>query len=352
MLDIYSTKVFLYLPDGSLRTQITTALGLCRIEAEQSPSRISTFEALRKEAPLAKGLSFYPQEFFSFVQRTGVPYCIVMNFLSDLSLAKETDPDRMLLLKNIMLSFITLSLKGHYAQVRAHIMLVVGRAEAALADEYEKEPSLFLKGLVTGNEQIDARIEMLRKDKAAFARLFLIRFQKGEDLIKSPELMVKGFITQIQTRYTLEQKLKSYAAPAISTQNEAPARVVYRCGSAVYIDGEEDSSGEYAAIGEGQFHILGSLTTRNLRDVTDRVKNAVTGGICGKKFHQDDEIVVTLLADCMIDATAATGLAQLFVSGLARYKKKKIIVSSVNDGILRKSQGYGMIKEFIRIDMY
>jgi hypothetical protein len=27
-------------------------------------------------------------------------------------------------------------------------------------------------------------------------------------------------------------------------------------------------------------------------------------------------------------------------------------VNTFNDGILRKSQGYGMIKEFIRIDVY
>ena len=50
MLDIYSRKAFLYLPDGSLRAQIESALSLCRIDAEQSPSRITAFEALRTEA--------------------------------------------------------------------------------------------------------------------------------------------------------------------------------------------------------------------------------------------------------------------------------------------------------------
>ena len=352
MLDIYSNKAFLYLPDGSLRTQIESALSLVKIRVESS-TKISLFEALRVEAPLAKGLSFFQHDFFAYVQRTGVPSCIVIQLVSDLSLPKEIDPEKLLHLHTLMLSFVRLSMNPQFAAVRANIMIVVGRADASRSDAYERDHSLFFKGMATGNEQLDARIEMLRKDKAAFARLFLIRFQKVEDLIKSSELMIKGFYVQIQTRQTLENKLKAYASPVISTQNEAPARLIYRIDAqTVYVDGEAGSSEEYAQLASGQFHIVGSLTTRNLRDVMDRIKTQVLAGVAAKKFIPDDEIVVTMLAECTIDATAATGLAQLYVSGLARFKKKKIIVSTVNDGILRKSQGYGMIKEFIRIDVY
>jgi hypothetical protein len=352
MLDIYSNKAFLYLPDGSLRTQIESALSSVKVNVESS-TKIAAFEALRVEAPLSKGLSFFQPDFFAYVQRVGVPSCMVIQMVSDLSLPKEIDPEKLLHLNTLMLSFVRLSMNQQYAAVRANIMIVVGRADSARAEAYERDHSLFFKGMQTGNEQLDARIEMLKKDKAAFSRLFLIRFQKIEDLIKSSELMIKGFYIQIQTRQTLENKLKAYASPVISTQNEAPARVIYRIDAGtVYVDGEAGSADEYAALEAGQFHIVGALTTRNLRDVMDRIKTLVLTGAAGKKFVPDDEIVVTMLADCAIDATAATGLAQLFVSGLARFKKKKIIVSTVNDGILRKSQGYGMIKEFIRIDAY
>jgi hypothetical protein len=353
MLYTYSKKVLLYLPDGSLRTQISEVISSHFLSPEQSPTRISTFEALRKETPLAKGLSFFHQDFFALSQEFGVPYFIVINLSTDLSLPKETDPDRLLLLKTIILTFVKLSLNQQYAEARAHLLIVVDRADAARAEEFERDYTLLFKGLETGNDQFDARIDLLKKDKAAFSRLFLVRFQKSEELFKSTEMMIKGFISQIETRATLEKKLKSLSVPVISTKNDAPALVLFNDGSSLFIDGKPSvPAEEYAALETGRFHILGSLTTRNLKDVTERIKTSVQTGIGRKKFNVDDDIIITMQKDCQIDATAATGLAQLFVSGLARYKKKRIIVSTVNDGILRKSQGYGLIKEFVRVDSY
>ena len=354
MISVYSKKALLLIPDGSARSQLQSALASSGYSAEQPTVKVGTFESLRREAPLAKGLSFFQQSFISYVQRDGVPYCIVINLNTDLSLPKETDPDRLLLLREIMLSFITLNMMPQYSDLRAHLMIVVGRADQARADECERNPSFLLKGMTSQNEQINARIELLRNDNAAFSRLFLIRYQKAEDLVKNAELMVKGFIAQIATRYTLEKKLKAYNAPAISVKDIAPVSVVYKINEKdIFIDGvKAEIKEEHTSLKVAQFHVIGSLTTQNIKKAIEMIRVSVVEGIGEKKYALDDEIVITLLDDCRIDATAATGLAQLFITGLPRYKKKKLIVNTVNDGMLRKSQGYGMIREFIRVDSY
>jgi hypothetical protein len=349
MLPIYIKKTLLFI-DGDFRKICSDAFAANDFEVGEGI--LDTVDAVTSAADEGVLASFIRAQLVSLIERRGVPLCFVLAFPSRMGIAKDKDPDGTLVARSLFLAFISIGMDQKYTSARFHLLVIVNGEDRARI--IENTPSKLLSSLKISNEKINARIENLVNDKAAFAQSFLVKAVDSDTFAAHPVLMVKGFISQINARFKLETRITSSSPPKISTKNDAPAHLIFILENGVkYLNGNiVDSISEAEGLEPNRFHLLGSLTTKNLKDVMNLIKQGVTGGFRDVKFAADDEIVICLGTNCMIDATAATGFAQLLVSELARYKKKKVLASSVNDGILRRSHGYSMIREFIRVEHY
>jgi hypothetical protein len=349
MESIYIKKALLFL-GGDLRKLCSDAF--TENDCEVGEGILDSIEAVTRAADEGVLASFIRAQLVSLIERRGMPLCFVLVFPSRMGISKEKDPDGTLIARALFLAFITIGMDQKFSSSRFHLLVIIkGEAHAKII---ENHPEKLLQALKLSNEKMKARIDNLVSDKSTFAKSFLVKVVDSDLFTAQSKLMVKGFLSQINARFNLETKVSSIAPPKISTKNDAPVNLVFIDGSGViYLDGAvvEDFP-DARGLEQNQFHVLGSLTTKNLKDLLNRIKQGVSAGFNDVTFGIDDEIVITIGTRCTIDATAATGLAQLLVSELARYKKKKVIVSSVNDGIMRRSHGYSMIREFIRVDVY
>jgi hypothetical protein len=348
MQTFYSKKALIYL-EGNLRSLCGTAL-----EREGYDSEVvvaDSPEAVVKAAEEGILLSFIRSQLLSMIERNGIPGCIVIAFPSRYGIAKEKDPDGSLLMKAILLACIMIGLEHHLADARFHL-LILSKGDDRVRQLNDK-PEKLLALLNVEKEDLKFRIDNFINDKALLARNFLFKTIDSDRMYTDPYTAVKGFLQQIDARFRLEKKVTVLSNPLISTKNDAPANVLYLAGDKLWMNGSFfDSVEEAEGLDVSKFHITGSLTTKNIKSVLEIIKNAIKDGISNDRFSPDKEIVITLGEKCVIDATAATAFAQLMVTDLARFKKKKILVSSMNDGIMRKSTGYTMIREYVRVDQY
>jgi hypothetical protein len=348
MQAFYSKKALVYL-EGNLKSLCRTALEREGYDSEEVMA--DSRDAVLKASQEGILLSFIRSQILSMIEREGIPGCIVIAFPSRFGIPKEKDPDGSLLMKAILLSCVIIGLQHNMSEGRFHfLVLTKGDDRVRLLNE---SPEKLLALLKIDNENIKLRIDNLINDKALLARNFLFKTIDSDRMYTDPYTAVKGFLQQIDARFRLEKKVSVLSNPLISTKNDAPASVVYISAEGIWMDGNfYDSLEEAQGLEATQFHIIGSLTTKNIKSVIEIIKNAIKEGIGSDLFSQDREIVITLGERCTIDATAATAFAQLMVTDLARFKKKKILVSTVNDGMMRKSTGFTMIREFVRVDRY
>lgn len=348
MQTFYSKKTLIYL-EGNLRSLCGTALE--RAGYDSGETMADSQQAIVKAADEGILLSFIRSQILSMIERNGIPGCIVIAFPSRYGISKEKDPDGALLMKAILLSCLIIGLEHEMSDARFHFLIVTKGDDRVRT--LNDNPEKLLALLKVEKENLKFRIDNYMKDKALLARNFLFKTVDSDRMYADPTSTVKGFLQQIDARFRLEKKITVLSNPLISTKNDAPASVYFLTADKVWFDGSFfDSVEETKDLDPSKFHITGSLTTKNIKSVMEIIKSAIKDGIGNERFTLDKEIVITLGEKCIIDATAATAFAQLMVTDLARFKKKKIIVSSANDGIMRKSTGYTMIREFVRVERY
>jgi hypothetical protein len=345
---IYSKKALLYL-EGNLRTLCETAFVSEGFDAEEGMA--DSVDAICKAGEEGVLPSYIRSQLMSLIDHKGIPGCFVLAYPSRLGISKEKDPNGALLIKALLMSCLLIGFDKKYTDIRFHFLLAT-KGEDRIRSLNE-EPEQLLSLINVEKSDFKNKLDALRKDKVLFARQFLVKAIDADRIYADPHLIVKGFLMQIDARFKLDKKITNKVSPAISTKNEMPAHVVFVSEQSVWVDGMSvDSYGLAEGLEKGRFHIVGSLNTHNLREVMELVKKGIREGIGDISFPADDEIIITVGDSCTIDATAATGFAQLMVTDLSRYKKKKIIVSSVNDGIMRRSHGYMMIREYVRVERY
>jgi hypothetical protein len=264
----------------------------------------------------------------------------------------QKDPDGYALARSLLLSLLVIGMEQKYSEGRANLFVVSNDVERIRSTD--KAPESILSIIDPQNEQVKLRLENFMKDRIAFSRQFLVKIVSSESFVREPDLMISGFLSQITARTNLEKKISPLSSPAVSMKNEASAKVVFVLDSEkCWIDGEiTETPADMTDLKKNVIHVIGAVHTKNLKEVTNRIRTLVTGGAGEQKFPAAEELVITMGSRCTIDATAAMGFAQLLVSELSKYKKKKVIVSRINDGVLRKSQGFMMIREYVRVDAY
>ena len=349
MADIYSKQALIF-ADGKIRSLAGDVFR--RNGFMVGTGIVDTPDALRRSLMDGVLVSYLRAQIISLIERKGFPYCLILEMPYRHPLQTQKDPDGYALAKSLILSLVVIGMEQRYSEGRMNILVITGDNDRFVS--IDKNPETLLSIVDPQNEQIKMRIDNLMRDRLVFSRQFLIKAVKEADFIRDPALMTGGFLAQITARSNLEKKIAPLSAPTVSMKNEADAKVVvFPGGGKCWINGEiTDIPDELAGLREDAIHVIGALHTKNLKDVTNRIRALVTEGAGARKFSVNDEIVITMSSRCTIDATAATGFAQLLVTELSRYKKKKMIVSRVNDGVLRKSQGFMMIREYVRVDAY
>lgn len=349
MADIYSKQALLF-ADGKIRSLAGDAFRKSGFTV--GAGIVDTPDALRRSLLDGVLVSYLRAQIISLIERKGFPYCYVLEMPYRHPLQMQKDPDGLALAKSLILSLVVIGMEQRYSEGRMNILVITGDNDRF--SSIDKTPESLLSAVDPQNDQIKLRIDNLMSDRIVFSRQFLVKAVKESDFIRDPVLMTGGFLSQISARSNLEKKIAPLSAPAVSTKNAADAKVIILIGrNKCWINGDiTDTPDELSGLREDAIHVIGAVHTKNLKDVTNRIRDLVTKGAGERKFTVSDEIVITMSRLCTIDATAATGFAQLLVTELSRYKKKKVIVSRVNDGVLRKSQGFMMIREYVRVDAY
>jgi hypothetical protein len=313
---------------------------------------VDTPDALRRSLMDGVLVSYLRAQIISLIERKGYPYCFTVELPFKHPLQVQKDPDGCTLARSLLLSLLVIGMEQKYSEGRANLLVVSNEAERIRA--IDSAPESILSIVDPQNEQIRLRLDNFMKDRILFSRKFLVKAVSSEIFVRDPSLMISGFLSQITARTNLEKKITPLSSPAVSMKNEASAKVLFFIdGEKCWIDGEiVRIPDDMVDLRKDAIHVIGAVHTKNLKEVTNRIRMLVTGGAGEHKFPAANEIVIMMGSGCTIDATAAMGFAQLLNSELSKYKKKKVIVSRVNDAVLRKSPGFMMIREYVRVDAY
>ncbi|HPV97366.1 MAG: hypothetical protein QM472_08970 [Spirochaetota bacterium] len=343
-----SRKVLLISDNKRASVGVRGALARAGLEVESRYLNLFSIPMIKKILARTGNTAFIRTGLFRFIREEGAPFAVVMDYAAGLG-ADLGDADGRKLLRTFLISYVILSRGRGFESLRANFLLLGTSRNMEEIERIERDPLLALDMIATGDAIVNSFVQDLRADRQGFLGRFLIRGLNAE----SPG----GHIADIVGRFVQSVNDRARLAPAAvigsAPSNEGPAaRLLYRIDERrVWADGDisdVDSAPEYSALRMGEFYLEGYYTNRNLKEVGDKLKNAIGRGIATLKFDTDTPIVINMQDRCVTDAGTAASLAQILARDLAGYAGIRVSVSEENRRILEKSTGYNLLREYLR----
>jgi len=134
---------------------------------------------------------------------------------------------------------------------------------------------------------------------------------------------------------------------ALSNDDRLPADVYFNSGSAIFCNGEV-APDTHMDVANGILKVEGKWTSGTTRDVAQRVRTTLLKLVNAKLISYTDDLAIELGDKCIIDASVAPALAGILIKDLSRFSNITVRISKFNYPVLAKSEGYSMIKSFVR----
>ena len=351
-MPVYNSKKVILLTENHILSGILPGIFLSHgLETETSPE-LSDPAVLRSHIADEGNTSFLRKSLINFIRREGIPPVIALDLRMQSGLDEADDPESLKLARTLVASCVLLSRANGFENFRAHLLLLADSTDP-LTNEFEQNPGFLLKGMTTTDESLNSYIRELLSDDKLFHSLFFIWIlrmdRERDDIVRETDIFLKGVLARI--KFTRQEK----SVPEQSSMHnggDKPATVLLSLADgSVFADGIEQAGGgnEYGKLRPDVITLTGLWNHRTQKAVAEKILHLVTKGIPGKKkMRQDEEIRILADERCVMDGSTAVSAAGLLVRELAQYKKIRLIVNEENAAILRKSQGYSMIREFIR----
>ncbi len=346
-----SGHIILITENNRNENSLRNALATRPVELETGNSSLYSVEHIRATIQETRTTTFIRAELFNFIRAHGMPYFIGLDYTIDLGLGNELDPDKRKLLRSFLISCIVLSRGKGFENIRANFLLFAHPHQLDEARSLVSRPEAILSMLRTRDEKVNRIINTLKGNTTLFNRLFYFECIDNSMQSTRKEKAVTDFVEAIDAREKLSASIAGKIQSNAKDTHSVPARVmVKRDDGNVIVDGttvEPSAIETIAAMKPGQVYIVGDWTNVHIRSVADKVITLVKKGTDDFSFTSEDQIILHLGNLCTIDGTTATSLAQLLGNQLHGYTIT-LMVSPENQRILEKSNGYSMIRSYLK----
>ncbi len=357
-----STKIALLITDRTaLASHARSVLGRHGITIITEYDSLYSTAVIRKTLKDTGNTIFIRKSFSRMVHDWGPPFLIILDYRLNLGASSINDSDNRKLLRTFFISLVIMMKKSELDRAKVNFILLTDKTDFAEALAFQKNPVALLDILKSDNEEINSLINGISGNPAEFNRIFRILALPDSAFENSFEKAVIALTGKSEKaagngRPGPEAETKKPDMPVqtkkADTGTPPVAHVVYRVDdSLAFIDGAQASLRDNPSLGSlmpGEFYVLGRWEYRNQAEVAKILGECITGGVGGKRFHQNDEIIINLNDHCAIDATVIASLVMLLTKQLSVFNKKRIIVSYKNAEILEKGSGYILIKKHVQ----
>ncbi len=318
---------------------------------------LSSINVIRKSFKDTRNTVFIRKSFSRMVNDWGPPFLIILDYRIDLGPESIHDADHRKLLRTFFISLVIMMKRNELDKSLVNIILLTDKTDFAEALNFQKNPVTILDILMSDNEDINNLISGIKKDPGDFNKTFKIIALPDSSFENTFEKAILALTKTGDEAKPAEPQKLAAARTAQPVEKKDPAdrpvaHIVLRIDDALaYVDGAQVSIKDrpsLRSLSTGQFYVLGRWEYWNQAEVAGILGEYVTNGIGGKRFHQNDEIIINLGDHCTIDATVIASLVNLFTKQLSVYNKKSIVVSYNNADILEKGSGYILIKKYVR----
>ncbi|MFW5861057.1 MAG: hypothetical protein ACOCWZ_02305 [Spirochaetota bacterium] len=346
-----SKHIILITENNRNENALRNALATRPVEIETGNTNLYSVEDIRATIQKTRTTTFIRADLFNFIRTHGMPYFIGLDYTIDLGLGSELDPDKRKLLRTFLISCIVLSRGKGFEDIRANFLLFADPPQLEEARSLVTRPEAVLSMLRTRDEKVNRIINTLKGNTTLFNRLFYFGCVDNSLQSTGKEKVIAGFVEAIDARAKLSASIAGKIQSREKDTPGGPAQVVVkREDGRVIVDsltGKSSKIADAGAMKPGQVYIVGDWTNVHIRSVADKIITLVKKGTDDFSFTPEDQIVLHLGNLCTIDGTTATSLAQLLVNQLHGYDIT-LMVSPENQRILEKSNGYSMIRNYIK----
>ncbi|HOW83399.1 MAG TPA: hypothetical protein PK573_12620 [Spirochaetota bacterium] len=354
----YSKKILLINENTRIVPPIKHALNKHGLEIAAEYLNLYSLGAIRKAFARTGKTAFIRAELMRFIKEQGFPGAILMDSPMSICQDRNADPDGLKLLKTFLISYIILSRGADFENLQGNFLLITRAGSPEKKLDIASNPHRILELLRTENQAINSFIDEMKMKKDLFNRLFLIRLLDAESASDMITSQVDDFLKVVSSRKKTagteapESAPEKAAEKPVMSDNDTPATIVYKIDTkTVYEDGQIVEATEvHSSLAEKEFYIMGNWSNKTQLAVSKKIALAVLKGLADRKrFTPAEKVVFNIDDRCSIDGTTALSMAQLFITVLKDYKKIAIVATAKNGEILRKAQGFSMIKSLVTV---
>lgn len=344
----YSKQVLVFSNDKRFELSIKGAFEKNSYQIEKDVPILSSLDSIKRVAKSTKSTAFVRKSLIEHIQKSGIPQYICIDYSIDLEIEGDHANDFQKLLKSILLTYLLMSMSTDFNDIHINFFLIFDVKNKQLYDLYKQFPVQVLDLLITRNEKLNAYIAKVKNNLAIFNRIFSV--EALEKTLSSHDLadIISKRIKATNDKKDLLKKVDEKVKPEIS-KDDKPAIIVFKADNQVYVDGQlkEDEAANYSGLTEDQFKIVGSWTSKTIKEVNNRLLSLIKNGIDKKQFSAGDKIVINVLDDAQIDGSLAISVSQMIVNELSKYEVE-LLVSSNIENVLRKSNGYNLMSKHVK----
>lgn len=346
----YSTYAVVLTSTSRYEMAVKAALNNAGITPVTGIPNLSSLSTISRVLQTTKNTGFIRAELYKFIQEYGFPYMVVMDMRLNVGLERTDDPDNMKIFRAFLISYLIFSMGRGFDKLHLNMMLLYDEDDTEVAEMLSQSPEKILSALNTGNEKVNQLIAQMKKDSAAFFRIFSLKFVAKSNIHKTIEDEVVAFKQMIEGKNRIREKAVKTKLSSVSNDENEPATVFFQADGYTYVNGELAESVDDELLDnlkDGDLYVVGHWTGRTAKEVSTRLKRSVSQAIKDRHFKQTELLAIHLPEKCIIDGATASALAGIVISDLAAFTQKKLYVSRFNQATLAESQGFNMIKEFI-----
>ncbi|MDA3899627.1 MAG: hypothetical protein PF637_03800 [Spirochaetes bacterium] len=346
----YSKRALFFSNDKRVELQLRKALQAIDVDLVKDIPNLSSLATIKTVIKSVKGAGFMRAELFNFIQKHGYPYLVIMDLRLDLGLDNRDDPGKLKLLKTFLISYIIFSMGRGFDKLHLNLVLVYSSDDEATVEGLSEDPSRLLSLLHTKNEEVNALISRMKSTPELFNKIFSISFVPRQGIETSLEDTIVALKSTIAARNNLTDERVKKSLGAVENSEKSAAEVYFVNGKHWFANGHvcETPPERYAQAESGNLFIEGYWTAHTAKEVSQRIVRSVSAAAKEPDTSDNQQLTIHLQEKCIIDGTIASILAGLILQHLSRnFSHVSVRVSRYNEPILKKSQGFSMIKEYL-----
>lgn len=352
-----SNKQFILLTvNKRLYQALSQAIRSKKLDVETGFQALSDLDYIRKFLSRTKNTSFIREAYSSFIKKySGTPLGIIIDFRIDLNLEPELDPDRMKLMRTLLISGVILSNMTDLVYNLTNIICIGGPENLNQFKVFKEKPHLLFKLCKTSNPQINRLLEdkVNYPDKTMATFFFdYILIDEKNDIIsasKKLELIIDNILARKQS--LINREMTKNQTQILKGEHE-PARIIFKISSQrMYMDGQIvniEENAQFANYPENIIHVLGYYVSSTLSTVNEKIRRFILEDLPKiRKIDADTEIILHLGPEAVIDGSTTPSLNIFFSITLRDFKNIHVVPSPENFGKMERSPGFISLKNYI-----